>query len=203
LLAYGLVLRPWDRDLARQMGEWQCRGFPYHAFDMDHLKDIARAEATVVRMREDLQHRHFVATEGGVAVGRASANLKDDAGLYLWSVHVPPEHEGRGVCRRMLAGIMLWLEQVYPRRDFVLSSNTFATHAHRAYYALGFRVAETRWHFDRDLAERMWKVSGAERELVSRHMRFQNGRWEVRTHVMQREHGAPMDVREPLWARRD
>jgi ribosomal protein S18 acetylase RimI-like enzyme len=192
--AHGLVLRPWDLDLARQVGQWGTRGFPYHAFDMDHLRDVARAEAMVTRMREDLQHRHFVADEDGVAVGRVSVNLRDEAGLYIWSVHVAPEHEGRGVCRRMLAGLIEWLERSQPARDFVLSSNTFAEHAHRAYFALGFRIVETRWHFDRDIAERLWRVSPSERETISRHIRFQSGRWEVRTHVMQRPRGAPMDA---------
>ena len=121
-------------------------------------------------------------------------NLRDESGLYLWSVHVPPEHEGRGVCRRMLAALMLWLESEYPGQDFVLSSNTFAERAHHAYQSLGFEVVETRWHFDREIAEQLWKVPPSVREPIARHLRFQNGRWEVRTHVMARRRGTPMNT---------
>ncbi len=191
----GLVLRPWDKERIRQMGDWGERGFPFHAFDLGYLKDPARAEAVLAWTREDGPHRHFVACVGEVAVGRVSVNLRDESGLYLWAVHVPPEHEGRGVCRRMLAALMGWLEVEYPRGpEFVLTSNTFAEHAHRAYFALGFRVVETRWHFDREIAEQLWKVPPERREAIARHIRFQNGRWEVHTHVMRRARGAAMET---------
>src|SRR6185503_12846802 len=108
--AYGLALRPWDEQLVRRAAAWGERGFPYHAFDLGHLGDPLRARAHLARMLDDGPHRHFVACEGGEAVGRVSVNLRDLTGLYIWSVHVPPEHEGRGVCRRMLAGLMEWLE---------------------------------------------------------------------------------------------
>ncbi|MCC6381220.1 MAG: GNAT family N-acetyltransferase [Dehalococcoidia bacterium] len=190
----GLELRPWDADLVRQMATWGERGFPYHAFDLGYLKDPRRASAGLARTREDGPHRHFVACEEGVAVGRVSVNLRDEAGLYLWSVHVPPEHEGRGVCRRMLATLMTWLEEQYPRSDFVLTTNTFATHAHRAYRALGFATSETRWHFDRDIAEELWRAPSAAREEIAPHVRFHNGRWEVRVFIMRRRRGTPMSV---------
>lgn len=192
---FGLELRPWDVDLVRQMATWGERGFPYHAFDMGHLKDPARASAALQFALEGGLHRHYVACEDGVAVGRASINLQDSSGFYIWAVHVPPEHEGRGVCRRMLAALMTSLESQRPYGpDFVLTSNTFAEHAHRAYQALGFEVVETRWHFDKELAERLWKVGPAEREPIARHIRFNAGRWQVRTHVMKRRRGARMDT---------
>lgn len=190
----GLELRPWDATLVRQLAAWGERGFPYHAFDLGYLRDPRRASAALARMREEGPHRHFVACEEGTAVGRVSVNLRDEAGLYLWSVHVPPEHEGRGVCRRMLATLMTWLEEQYPRSDFVLTSNTFATHAHRAYRALGFAVAEARWHFDRDIAEELWRASSTARQELASHIRFHNGRWEVRVFIMRRNRGAAMAV---------
>ncbi len=193
---YGLELRLWDRTTISQMGRWGERGFPYNAFDMGYLQDPSRAAATEAWVREPSPHLHFVALEGDVAVGRVSVNLKDEAGLYLWAVHVPPEHGGRGVCRRMLAALMEWLEvQFAGDSEFVLTTNTFAEPAHRAYRALGFRVVETRWHYDSAIAEQLWKVSAEEREPVSKHIRFHSGRWEVRTHVMKRPRGGPMDVR--------
>jgi RimJ/RimL family protein N-acetyltransferase len=190
----GLVLRPWDAFLVEQMANWGERGFPYHAFDMGHLRDPARASHALMSAYEEGPHRHFIACEGDTAVGRVSVNLRDVSGLYIWGVHVPPEHEGRAVCRRMLAALMEWLERELPARDFVLSSNTFAAHAHRAYYALGFEVIETRWHFDREIAEMLWKVPPNTREPISRHIRFHNGRWEVRTNVLRRPRGASMDT---------
>ena len=111
----GLALRPWDEDLAEQMGNWGVRGFPYHAFDLLHLKDPVKRALTVESCREEGPHRHFVAVEDGVAVGRVSVNLRDPAGSYIWAVHVPPEHEGRAVCRRMLAVLMRWLEVEHPQ----------------------------------------------------------------------------------------
>lgn len=191
---YGLTLRPWDEGLVRQMAAWGERGFPYHAFDLGYLRDPMRAASMLAWARENGPHRHFVACEGETAVGRFSVNLRDELGLYLWSVHVPPEHDGRGVCRRMLAAGMTWLEEKYAGSDFVLTTNTFAAHAHRAYAALGFAVAETRWHYDREIAEMLWRAPPAEREPVAKHIRFQAGRWEVRTHVMRRRRGTPMDT---------
>jgi RimJ/RimL family protein N-acetyltransferase len=190
----GLVLRPWDAGLIDQMAAWGERGFPFHAFDMGYLRDPARAASALSWSQEHGQHRHFVACEGETAVGRVSVNLNDQAGLYLWAVHVPPEHEGRGVCRRMLATLMGWLEDSYPNGDFVLSSNTFAEHAHRAYAALGFRVIETRWHFDREIADQLWKVPSQRREEIARHLRFHAGRWQVRTYVFKRTRGARMET---------
>jgi RimJ/RimL family protein N-acetyltransferase len=190
--AYGLELRPWDEDLVRQAASWGERGFPYHAFDLGFLSDPVRAAAHLVRSREDGPHRHFVACEDGLAVGRVSVNLRDLTGLYIWSVHVPPEHERRGVCRRMLAGLMQWLEEESPRKEFVLNSNAYATHAHRAYAALGFAVTETRWYHDREVAAELWRVTPRAREPLARHIRFHNGRWEVRTHTFVRRRGTPM-----------
>lgn len=194
---YGLVLRPWDEGLVAQMAAWGERGFPYHAFDLGYLRDPGRAASALARIRESDTHRHYVACEGETAVGRVSVNLKDESGLYLWSVHVPPEHAGRGVCRRMLAALMSALEADYPGSDFVLTTNTFAAHAHRAYQALGFEISETRWHFDRDIAEMLWRVTPAQREPIARHIRFQSGRWEVRVFVMKRRCGTPMAARRP------
>lgn len=188
----GLVLRPWDAALISQLAEWEQRGFPYHAFDLGHLRDPERAAATLAWTREPGPHRHFIAIEGGAAVGRASVNLRDVSGLYIWGVHVPPDHEGRGVCRRMLAALMRWLEPLYPGRPFVLSSNSFAEHAHRAYFALGFDIVETRWHHDRELAEALWRGGPTARRPLVSHIRFSGGRWEVRTHVLRREPGTPM-----------
>ena len=190
----GLVLRPWDIGLIRQMAKWGERGFPYHGFDLGHLADPIRAASTLAWAREPGPHRHFVAIEDGAAVGRVSLNLQDVSGLYLWAVHVPPEHEGRGVCRRMLAALMSWLEGSYPGVDFVLTSNSFSSHAHRAYRALGFEVVDTRWHFDRELAAKLWRVAPEDRRPIAHHIRFQGGRWEVRTLVFVRPSGAPLDT---------
>jgi RimJ/RimL family protein N-acetyltransferase len=190
----GLELRPWDLDLAEQMGNWRLHGFPYHAFDLAHLRDPAARANAVIACREDARHYHFVAVEDGVAVGRASVNPKDVSGTYLWSVHVPPEHEGKAVCRRMLAVLMEWLEVHEPRPSFLLASNAFNHHAHRAYEALGFRISESRWHFDRQISEQLWKVTPKVREPIQRYLRFQSGRWQVKTHIFRREPGAPMDV---------
>jgi RimJ/RimL family protein N-acetyltransferase len=190
----GLELRPWDEAIALQLADWDVRGFPYHAFDLGHLKDPVKRANAVAGSLEDGPHRHFIAVEDGVAVGRVSVNLRDPAGSYLWGVHVAPQHEGRGVCRRMLAAIMVYLEENHPRPSFVLTTNSFAVHAHRAYAALGFEVSETRWHFDREIAEALWRVTPKEREPVSRHIRFQNGRWQVRSFVMRRQPGTPMQT---------
>jgi ribosomal protein S18 acetylase RimI-like enzyme len=190
----GLELRPWDEDLASQMAEWGIRGFPYQAFDLGHLKDPAKRAAAIHGCREDTTHRHFVAVEDGVAVGRVSVNTRDPAGCYLWAVHVPPEHEGKAVCRRMLGILMRHLEATDPRVSFLLTSNAFNEHAHRAYRALGFEITETRWHYDREIAAHLWKVTPREREPLQRHLRFQNGRWQVRTHIFRRAPGTPMQL---------
>ncbi len=184
-----LDLRPWDEDLLAQLAGWSERGFPYHAFDLGHLRDPMRARAELRRARAAGPHRHFVACEGETAVGRVSVNLRDRAGLYIWAVHVPPEHEGRGVCRRMMAALIEWLEAEYPGPDLVLTANTFAERACRAYEALGFQITETRWHYDRPLAERLWRVPRDRRKAIQEHLRFHNGRWEVRTHLMKRTQG--------------
>lgn len=196
---YGLVLRPWDPDLVAQMAGWGLRGFPYHPFDLGHLRDPVSAAAALARVHSPGPHRHFVAVEGEAAVGRVSVNLRDAAGLYLWAVHVPPEHEGRGVARRMLATVMEWLEVEYPHTDFVLTANTFAERAHRAYFALGFTIAETRWHFDREIAEELWKVTAERRAPVLEHLRFVGGQWQVRTHLMRRQAGVRMRVGSGPW----
>ncbi len=189
---YGLELRAWDDDLLPCMARWGHRGFPYHAFDLGYLDDPGRRVAALNRYRDLAQHRHYVACENGLPVGRVSVNLKDATGLYFWSVHVPPEHAGRGVCRRMLAALMDSLEPEFPARKFALTTNTFATTAHRVYEALGFTVAETRWHYDSEIAEQLWRVPHEQRAPIATHIRFQTGRWEVRVYVMTRPPGAPM-----------
>jgi RimJ/RimL family protein N-acetyltransferase len=182
----GLELRRWDADLVAQMSRWGERGFPYSAFDLGYLRDPERARRTLAWAHELSPHRHFVACEGETAVGRVSVNLRDDAGTYIWAVHVPPEHEGRGVCRRMLAALIEWLEVELPGRDFVLSANAFAERAHRAYLALGFRIVERRWQYDPSLADDLWRVAPAVRDALLPHFRFQNGHWEVLTYIMRR-----------------
>lgn len=193
----GLALRPWDDELAEQMANWGLRGFPFHAFDLGHLKDPAKRASAVYSCRHDTTHRHFVAVEDGQAVGRVSVNTRDLAGCYLWAVHVAPEHEGKAVCRRMLAVLMRHLEEHDPRPSFLLTSNAFNEHAHRAYRALGFQISETRWHYDREIAAQLWRVTPKEREPLQRHLRFQNGRWQVRTHILRREPGAKMELGRP------
>jgi RimJ/RimL family protein N-acetyltransferase len=188
------VLRPWGEEIIPQMASWGKRGFPYHPFDLGKLRRPDTAKAELERVRRASPHRHYVACEDGAAVGRVSVNLRDEAGLYIWAVHVPPELEGRGICRRMLAALMSALEHELPSRRFVLNTNSFAEHAHRAYLALGFEIQGTRWHFDLDLAKLLWQVEPADRRPIARHIRFHNGRWEVRTHLMVRPPGAEMDV---------
>ena len=180
----GLELRPWDEDLVAQMASWGERGFPYAAFDLTYLRDPKRAKATLAWTREPDQHLHFVACEGETAVGRLSVNLDDTAGLYLWAVHVPPEHEGRGVARRMITALMPWLFENYPGKDLVLTTNTFADPAHAAYRSVGFEVTETRWQTDLSISSALWKLPVEERGPVNGHVRFNNGRWEVRVYVM-------------------
>lgn len=188
----GLILRPWDEELVAQMARWGERGFPYHAFDLGHLRDPQAARTALEWARAPRPHRHFVACEGSTAVGRVSVNLEDPAGLYLWSVHVPPEHEGRGVCRRMLAVLMRWLEKELPGRSFVLTTNSFAARAQRAYRALGFVVESERWQFDPDLAAGMARATREQRAPLEGHVRFADGRWEVRVFVMRRVPGTPI-----------
>ena len=192
----GLELRPWDKPLVEQMAAWGEHGFPYGAFDLGYLNDRRRAATTLDRMRQRRPHLHVVACEDGVAVGRASVNRDDRAGLYIWSVHVPPEHEGRGICRRMLAVLMPWLEAQHPGQGFILTSNTFATRAHRAYLALGFQIVETRWQHDRELGVDLLTRAPDDRAPIAEHIRFLNGRWEVRAHVFTRKAGARMHVGE-------
>jgi RimJ/RimL family protein N-acetyltransferase len=192
----GLELRAWDRALIGQLAEWDEHGFPYNAFDLTHLRDRRRATTMLDRMRQRKPHLHVVACEDGVAVGRASVNYEDRAGLYLWSVHVPPRHEGRAIYRRMLAVLMSWLEAEYPDRDFVLTSNTFAERAHRAYESLGFHAVETRWQHDRELANELQRRTPAERVAISQHIRYLNGRWEVRAYVFNRKAGTPIPWRD-------
>jgi RimJ/RimL family protein N-acetyltransferase len=192
---HGLELRTWDRGLVAQMAGWSAHGFPYSAFDLRFLNDPVRASAMLERMRQRKPHLNLIACEEGTAVGRVSVNYEDTAGLYLWSVHVPPEHEGRGVCRRMLATLIPWLQGEYPHRDVVLTSNTFAVRAHRAYESLDFRVVETRWQHDRELAAELLVRPAEERAAIAAHVRFLNGRWEVRAHVFRRPAGLPPPLR--------
>jgi RimJ/RimL family protein N-acetyltransferase len=180
----GITLRPWDDDLAAQMACWQERGFPFHGFDLSHLRDPAKSHDTVERMRRDRRHRHFVACEGATAVGRVSVNLHDRAGLYIWAVHVPPDHEGRGVCRRMLRALIDWLAVRYPSRDVVLTTNTFAKPAHRAYRAIGFEIVEKRWQYDEAIARALLRGPRDFYVRIAPHVRYTNGRWEVRTLLM-------------------
>jgi RimJ/RimL family protein N-acetyltransferase len=178
--------------MVAKVAQWRQYGFPYNAFDLGFLRDRQRARTFLATRREMSTHRHFVACEDGEPVGRVSVNMRDSAGLYIWSVHVPPDYEGRGICRRMLAALMEWLEEAYPTRDFTLTTNTFAEHAHRAYLSLGFTIVESRWHYDQEVAQSLWTVGPEQREPIAQHIRFHNGRWEVRAYLMQRKRGAPM-----------
>ncbi len=182
----GLELRPWDEDLVRQMGRWSAHGFPYHAFDLVHLRDRRRASAALASVREATVHRHYVACEDGRAVGRFSVNLDDPGGMYFWAVHVPPEHQGRHVCQRMMGVAIRAMEAEKPARDFVLTSHAFALRAHAAYFRLGFHIAETRWLFDQEIARELWKVGHDLREPIAPFTRMRNGRWEVQSFVMTR-----------------
>lgn len=190
-----LVLRPWNDVLLRQVAAWSERGFPYHAFDMGKLKAPAEAARMLAFAHQPGPHRHFIAVEDGIAVGRLSVNLRDEAGLYIWGVHVPEEYGRRGVCRRMLAALVRWLETAYPRPEgFILSSNAFATHAHRAYRAVGFDTTDTRWHFDREIADGLTAATPEQRAIVNPYIRYDRGRWEVSIHVMRR----PLHWRQPV-----
>ena len=194
LSGHGLELRPWSKELIAQMASWGERGFPYQAFDLGYLRDPARAAAALSWAKEETRHRHFVAVENGVAIGRCSVNLEDENGLYIWAVHVPPEHEGRGVARRMLAVLMTWLEDAATGFDFILTTNTFAEHAHRVYFALGFSVIDTLWVHDEGISRAMWDVPYDRRRQVSAHIRFFDGAWQVRQHLMQRRAGTAMRI---------
>lgn len=182
----GLELRPWDEGLLAQVASWGERGFPYRSFDTGGLKDPERAAAMLVFTRQEGRHRHFVACEGGVAVGRISVNLEDAAGVYIWAVHVPPEHGGRGVARRMLAALISWLEESQANRDFVLTVNSFAAGAQAAYRSQGFTIESTRWQYDPDLSADLQKATASQRISLAGHIRRAEGRWEVRVHVMRR-----------------
>ncbi len=186
----GLELHPWDAALQAQMAAWGEHGFPFHAFDLAHLRDPDRAGEVLEKRLQSFPHLHFVAVEDGAAVGRVSVNLADPAGLYIWSVHVPPEHEGRGVCRRMLTILMPWLAERYAGRDFVMTSNTFATRAHRAYLTLGFTITSTRWQYDSEMAAALWKLSPLEREQMAAHTRFSAGLWETKAYVFKLPSGS-------------
>jgi RimJ/RimL family protein N-acetyltransferase len=179
-----LTLRGWDEDLLRQMAAWSPRGFPYAAFDLDYLKDRRRAREVLSWARLEWPHRHFVACEGGTAVGRASVNLDDQEGLYLWAVHVPPEHAGRGVARAMVRMVMDLVWRRHPDRAFVLTTNTFAEPAHRVYYSLGFKVDRTMWRNDESVALGLWRMTEEQRLPFAGHIRFANGRWECRQYLM-------------------
>ena len=192
----GLELRPWDDALATQMAGWSDHGFPYHAFDLGLLRDPVRSRDVVAEKRRTNPHVHFVAVEHGVAIGRVSVNLQDNAGLYIWAVHVPPEHEGRGLCRAMLSTLMPWLTTRYPGRDFVMTSNTFAVRAHAAYLALGFRITHTRWINDPEMAAALMRCRPDARDAIAPHVRFWNGRWETRAHIFRRSAAS----HAPRWA---
>src|SRR5947209_913751 len=113
LEGHGLVVQRWDEASIAAASQWGQRGFPYQGFNLGFLSHPGRASLLLQSSPSPGPHRHFVALEQGQPVGRVSVNLEDSAGLYLWSVHVPPEQEGRGVCRRMLAVLMPWLEERY------------------------------------------------------------------------------------------
>lgn len=189
----GLDIRPWDEDLVAQMARWGRHEFPYSPFNLDGLADPEAAAARLKAVRESTTHHHYIACEGSSPVGRMAVNGWDSLGLYLWGVHVPPEYEGRGVCRRMLAVVMTHLEGSFPRNaDFVLTSHAFAHHAHRAYEALGFRAVETRWARDAALSTELLKLAPPERAPWDKYLRFNGGTWEVRSYLFRRKRGAPM-----------
>lgn len=182
----GLELRPWDHELLRQVASWGERGFPYRSFDTGHLRDPDRAATMLEFARQEGRHRHFIACEGETAVGRVSVNLEDSAGIYIWAVHVPPEHAGRGVARRMIAALLSWLEETQPPRDFVLTVNGFATDAQAVYRSQGFEIHDTRWQYDADLSADLMRADVERRRQLAGHIRLVEGRWEVRVHVMRR-----------------
>lgn len=197
LAGEGLVLRPWDEALIAAALQWRDHPFPYQAFNVGYLRDPSRAAELLGNVRSPGRHRHYAAVEGGVPVGRVSVNLEDPAGLYLWSVHVPPEHEGRGVCRRMLAVLITWLELKNPSRSCLLNSSAFSRHAHRAYFALGFRITDSVWRQDQELQEAFAAASPEGRASVKDDVRFVDGYLETRTYIMRRRRGMRMDTSGP------
>lgn len=182
----GLSLRPWDTATLRQMAAWDERGFPDSAFDMGFLREPARMAEFLDWLVRDERHLHLAAFEADRAVGRVSVNMRDPAGIYIWGVHVPPGHGGRGVCTRMLEALLAWLDARDGGSELVLSVNSFAHHARRIYERLGFLPAETRWQFDPALDAALRRLAPAQRSQVDGHVRFQRGRWEVRTTLMRR-----------------
>lgn len=190
----GLALRPWDDELIASALGWQDHAFPYQAFNLGHTLDVGRAAELLANARAPGRHRHYAAVEGGVPVGRVSVNLEDPAGLYLWSVHVPPDHEGRGVCRRMLAVMISWLEYRHPTRSCLLNSSAFSLHAHRAYFALGFRITDAVWRQDAELQDAWRSATTDQQEAVRDHVRTVDGQMETRTYIMRRRRGARMDT---------
>lgn len=187
----GLVLRPWDEATLRAMAAWGERGSPFSAFDMGFLRDPARLAEFTARIESDDRHLHFAAWEGESVVGRVSVNLRDPAGIYLWGVHVPPEHEGRGVCTRMLAALLQWLDARDGGSELVLTANTFADRARGIYERFGFVPVDTRWQYDAALDEELRRLPPDERRGLTGHIRFHNGRWEVRTYLMRRPKPGP------------
>ena len=180
----GLELCVWDRQLLEQLASWGERGFPYGAFDLGYLRNRKEAEVALNFVLNGTKHLHFIACEDSVAVGRVSVNLEDPAGLYIWSVHVPPEHARRRVAYRMLTVLIKWLEEKYPNQEIVLTVNAFANHARRLYLSLGFNVRDTLWRFDPKLNEEIYQVSVNRRRVLEDTVRFVNNRWEVMTYLM-------------------
>ena len=92
---YGLELRPWDADLVRQMAGWGERGFPFHAFDLGHLRDQAKAEAALLFAHQKGPHQHYIAAKtGGLwAVCRSTGRT------------FPGCTSGRSTCRRSRRGV--------------------------------------------------------------------------------------------------
>ena len=180
----GLELCVWDRQLLEQLASWGERGFPYGAFDLGYLRNRKEAEVALNFVLNGTKHLHFIACEDSVAVGRVSVNLEDPAGLYIWSVHVPPEHARRRVAYRMLTVLIKWLEEKYPNQEIVLTVNAFANHARRLYLSLGFNVRDTLWRFDPKLNEEIYQVSVNRRRVLEDTVRFANNRWEVMTYLM-------------------
>lgn len=180
----GLELCVWDRQLLEQLASWGERGFPYGAFDLGYLRNRKEAEVALNFVLNGTKHLHFIACEDSVAVGRVSVNLEDPAGLYIWAVHVPPEHARRRVAYRMLTVLIKWLEGKYPNQEIVLTVNAFANHAHRLYLLLGFNVRDTLWRFDPRLNEEIYQVSVNRRRVLEDTVRFVNNRWEVMTYLM-------------------
>ena len=180
----GLELCIWDSQLLEQLASWGERGFPYGAFDLGYLRNRKEAEEALNFALNGTKHLHFIACEDSVAAGRVSVNLEDPAGLYIWSVHVPPEHARRRVAYRMLTVLIKWLEGKYPNQEIVLTVNAFANHARRLYLSLGFTVRDTLWRFDSKLNEEIYQVSASSRHDLGDTVRLKNSRWEVMTYLM-------------------